>query len=69
MLVVEPNIRTLPPQVPETVRLVTLEEALAAADVVAVLVNHKQFITADRTLLKDKALIDTRGIWRTEPLS
>jgi UDP-N-acetyl-D-mannosaminuronic acid dehydrogenase len=29
-----------------------------------ILVNHKQFYDIDRELLKEKIVIDTRGIWR-----
>ncbi len=39
-------------------------EALTAADVVVLLVDHREFKHVDRTLVRDKAVIDTRGVWR-----
>ncbi len=48
ILAVEPNVKTLPDVLAnrKNVKLVSLEEALSQADVVVVLVNHKEF-TAD----------------------
>jgi UDP-N-acetyl-D-mannosaminuronic acid dehydrogenase len=37
---------------------------VAAADIVLLLVNHREFVRMDRTLLAGKALVDTRGVWR-----
>jgi len=66
LLVVEPNIKQLPESLRgrEGVRLAELREALAAADIVVLLVDHRQFKRIDRELLKVKITIDTRGIWR-----
>jgi len=66
LLVVEPNIRQLPVGLSgmASVRLVELREALPAADIVVLLVDHRQFKRVDRELLKPKIIIDTRGIWR-----
>jgi UDP-N-acetyl-D-mannosaminuronic acid dehydrogenase len=66
LLVVEPNVRQLPPSLTGVakVRLVELREALSAADIVVLLVDHRQFKRVDRDLLKPKITIDTRGIWR-----
>ena len=66
LLVVEPYAAKLPPALvalPE-VRAASLEEALAKADIVLLLVNHRQFAAVDRTLLREKVVIDTRGLWR-----
>jgi UDP-N-acetyl-D-mannosaminuronic acid dehydrogenase len=66
LLVVEPNLGRLPPSLAEVahVRLVELGEALSAADIVVLLVDHRQFKRIDRELLKPKIIIDTRGVWR-----
>lgn len=58
ILVVEPNINTLPAQL--DARLVSLDEAREAADVTVVLVDHKEFKEA----LKYESLykVDTRGL-------
>lgn len=41
-----------------------LEEVLSKADILLVLVDHEEFYRVDQELLKEKVLIDTRGIWR-----
>lgn len=65
LLVVEPHIRELPPSLARTrAELVDLDVALAEADIVLVLVDHKSFVGVDRKLLQEKIIIDTRGVWR-----
>lgn len=65
LLVVEPHIRALPASLPaDNVELVALDAAVAAADVVVLLVNHREFLDFDRRKLEGKAVIDTRGVWR-----
>jgi UDP-N-acetyl-D-mannosaminuronic acid dehydrogenase len=66
ILVVEPNARQLPPTLSasDCVLRYELEPALSAADIVVVLVDHKQFQTVDRKTLDGKVIIDSRGIWR-----
>jgi len=65
MLVVEPNINTLPKELAgaSNVELSDIASALAKADIVVGLVDHAEFrdISADK--LKDKVIIDTRGMW------
>ena len=61
----EPYILTLPAAVAEAgVTLLPVDDAIAAADIVLLLVNHRQFIQLDRRVLEGKAVIDTRGVWR-----
>ncbi len=64
LLVVEPHLEALPASlcVPQ-VQLVELNEAVKKADLVVLLVNHRKFSAIDRSLLKGKQIIDTRGIW------
>lgn len=64
--VVEPNVEELPPSLSSVpnLRKQDLAEALTDAEVVLLLVNHKEFIALDRSELKGKTVIDTKGIWR-----
>lgn len=63
ILAVEPNITELPANLADkNVSLVSLESALEQANVVVVLVDHKQFKAADKTEFASKVVIDTRGI-------
>lgn len=63
ILAVEPNIHELPAAlVSAGVELTSLQQALEQANVVVVLVDHKQFKTCDKSLFLSKVMIDTRGI-------
>ena len=66
LLVVEPHVEQLPPALAALpqVQLVSAEEALAQADVVALLVNHRAFYGITKAQLGDKRVIDTRGVWQ-----
>ena len=65
LLVVEPNIHTLPACFSDkkNVRLVSVEEAMRDANIILLLVDHKEFKAVDRSLLNGKTVIDTRGIF------
>lgn len=64
-LVVEPHIDVLPdPLNGIGVELVGLSEAVERADVVVLLVDHREFKELDRARLAGKRVIDTRGTWR-----
>ncbi|MDR6585109.1 UDP-N-acetyl-D-mannosamine dehydrogenase [Herbaspirillum sp. BH-1] len=60
---VEPNIETLPAQLAEA-RLVELDTALAEANVIAVLVAHKEFRDLRSRLKPHQRLVDVVGITR-----
>ncbi len=64
--VVEPNINELPGSLQDfaNVELTTLETAIPAADVVVLLVDHKEFYGAGISVGDANRVIDTRGIWR-----
>lgn len=64
--VVEPNVEQLPATLASISNLTKqdTEEAVKAADVVLLLVNHKEFINLDRGLLETKTVVDTKGLWR-----
>jgi UDP-N-acetyl-D-mannosaminuronic acid dehydrogenase len=66
LLVVEPHVDSLPKSFADVagVEISTLDAAVARADVVVVLVNHREFVRFNRQKLEGKAVIDTRGIWR-----
>jgi UDP-N-acetyl-D-mannosaminuronic acid dehydrogenase len=48
----------------EEFQLFDLGDVLKEADILLVLVDHAEFKGIDRELLKEKVVIDTRGIWR-----
>ncbi len=66
ILVVEPYISSLPPSLDnlDNVQLFDLEVGIDKADIVVLLVNHRDFLNIDRKILQDKKVIDTRGVWR-----
>ena len=61
VLIVEPHIESLPRSLSKA-KLVALEVAVKTSDIIALLVDHKQFLTLDKKLLKNKSLIDTKGV-------
>jgi len=66
VLLAEPNIFTLPKEFKDKEQLVSLvlaDEAIRAADIVVLLVDHTPFKSIDLGLLSGKQIIDTRGIW------
>ncbi|MGL6172212.1 MAG: UDP-N-acetyl-D-mannosamine dehydrogenase VpsB [Vibrio sp.] len=63
LLAVEPNITDLPSKLAKQgVELVSLERALELANIIVVLVDHKEFKAADKTEFAKKVVIDTRGV-------
>lgn len=66
LLIVEPYIDVLPDALLNTpdIMLTGLAEALKQADIIALLVNHKEFYGVDSDFLKEKVVIDTRGVWK-----
>lgn len=65
ILVVEPHVDVLPPALhgSPNVQLVDMQTALAEADMLVLLVNHKAFSVVDQRKLEGRPLIDTRGTW------
>ncbi|MDW9911882.1 UDP-N-acetyl-D-mannosamine dehydrogenase [Sinorhizobium meliloti] len=63
--VVEPNIDAVPPELAKRGALLSTQaEALEIADVVIMLVDHKEFKERVPALQNNALLVDTRGIWR-----
>lgn len=66
ILVVDPNVFELPSELKDldSVRITGAREAIARAEVVLLLVEHREFRDLDPELLAGKTIIDTRGVWR-----
>ncbi|MDB2373838.1 UDP-N-acetyl-D-mannosamine dehydrogenase [Psychrosphaera haliotis] len=63
LLAVEPNISELPQAMTSKgVEFASLAQALERANVIVVLVDHKEFKSADKAAFAKKVVIDTRGI-------
>lgn len=64
--VVEPNVNVLPDSLAAipNVSQQDLDTAIAEADLILLLVNHKEFVALDTTKLQGKTVIDTKGVLR-----
>ncbi|NRA70379.1 MAG: UDP-N-acetyl-D-mannosamine dehydrogenase [Gammaproteobacteria bacterium] len=63
IIAVEPNVQAIPDNLVQAgVEHASLETALETANVIVVLVDHKEFKAADRAQFAKKVVIDTRGI-------
>lgn len=64
-LVAEPNVQELPKRLKgfDNAELKNYEVAIADADVVLLLVDHKEFKKFDTAKLSGKAVVDTKGLW------
>ncbi len=60
VMVCEPNIKRHP-----DLTLASLDDAIAFADIVVLLVDHKEFRALSPHQLQDKIIIDTRGVLRS----
>jgi len=65
VLAVEPYISELPaPLARSGVELVDLDAAVKRADLIVLLVGHRQFNDIEHSTLLRKQVIDTRGLWK-----
>lgn len=64
MLVVEPNIHQLPKKLDGLCQLATLDDALARADVLVMLVDHNEFKGIKGDAVQQQYIVDTKGVWR-----
>lgn len=64
LLIVEPNIDALPPELSAKGELVSLALALQQADVLVLLVDHQSFKAQSRESITLRWVVDTKGIWR-----
>ncbi|ANG61157.1 UDP-N-acetyl-D-mannosaminuronic acid dehydrogenase [Marinobacterium aestuarii] len=63
VLAVEPNIEQLPKKLEGTVQLSDLDNGLAEADVLVLLVDHREFKEVQSRASCSLHVIDTRGAW------
>ncbi|MBF0580787.1 UDP-N-acetyl-D-mannosamine dehydrogenase [Corynebacterium sp. ED61] len=65
-LAVEPNITELPKRLRgfDNIELATVEEAIERADTILLLVDHQEFKSLSQDALRNKNVIDTKGLWR-----
>ncbi len=61
---VEPNIKQLPESLKSSLALKSSHDAAIEADILVMLVDHKKFKKLGSDLLKNKIIIDTKGIWK-----
>jgi len=65
VIAVEPNIESLPSVLADSgVELMSVDSALAEANIVVGLVDHREFKAIDVTHFHGKAVLDVRGMWR-----
>jgi len=66
LLIVEPNIRTLPDSLKNiaSAELVSIDYALKNADIIVGLVDHAEFKAIGKEALNEAVVVDTRGMWR-----
>ncbi|WON77095.1 UDP-N-acetyl-D-mannosamine dehydrogenase [Serratia sp. UGAL515B_01] len=63
-LAVEPNVDHLPKSLMGKVTLKTIAEAVQQADVIVMLVDHKEFKAINSQEIKQPWIVDTKGVWR-----
>jgi len=66
LLIVEPNIRTLPEALEKitSAELVSVDYALKNSDIILGLVDHAEFKAIGKEALNEAVVVDTRGMWR-----
>ena len=66
ILAVEPNVSELPKRLKgfDNVELVSYTDALEQADVIVLLVDHKEFKALTTNQFEGKKVVDTKGLWR-----
>ena len=62
--VVEPHIEQLADALADSAELVSCEQALAQADILVMLVDHRGFRAIDAADVQQNWIVDTKGVWR-----
>ncbi|MDU4129988.1 UDP-N-acetyl-D-mannosamine dehydrogenase [Pantoea sp.] len=62
--VVEPHIDQIPAALRDKATLVSSEQALAQADILVMLVDHRAFRAVDGAGVRQQWVVDTKGVWR-----
>ncbi|MEQ1828235.1 MAG: UDP binding domain-containing protein, partial [Pirellula sp.] len=63
ILVVEPNIKSLPKCLDGRVEWLPATQAIEECDIALVLVDHRQFRSIPRRIFDGRVVLDTRGLW------
>ncbi len=64
LLVVEPHTSTLPAELSNLgLELWDFDRAVEKANILLLLVDHMSFLNVDHDVVKDKIVVDTRGVW------
>jgi UDP-N-acetyl-D-mannosaminuronic acid dehydrogenase len=63
-LAIEPNVANLPDRLNDSLTLVQSDAAISDADILVMLVDHKEFKQLNKTLLNSKIIVDSKGIWK-----
>ena len=65
LFIAEPHLKRLPDSLSgkNHVVMTSAQDAIACAEIVALLVNHRQFLQIERGSLTNKKIVDTRGLW------
>ncbi|WP_164496336.1 UDP-N-acetyl-D-mannosamine dehydrogenase [Ferruginivarius sediminum] len=68
LLVVEPHLKTLPATLAEAIHVekVEMNDALSRADILVLLVGHREFRKVDMRKIYERVVIDTVGLWRVD---
>lgn len=66
VIVVEPNIDSLPPSLVNHSELRSIHDALTETDIVLMLVDHVEFKQIPSSICQTHKVIDIRGVWSTQ---
>jgi UDP-N-acetyl-D-mannosaminuronic acid dehydrogenase len=63
-LVVEPHVNALPERLANLgLTLCDFDQAVEQANILLLLVDHMSFLNIDHDVVKNKIVVDTRGVW------
>lgn len=67
ILLADPNIESLPDSLRKilNIKFCDFEEAISRSEVIILLTDHREFIEINKSILSNKTVFDTRGIWRS----
>lgn len=65
VLAVEPHITAIPSTLANNMQLVSIEHGFKEAEIISILVDHKQIKEIKSDEVSNKIIIDCRGIWQT----
>ena len=62
--VVEPHVQQIPTRLANEAALVSTEQALQQADLLVMLVDHREFRAINAESVRQQWIVDTKGVWR-----